>query len=468
MEAYADRSRILTHQSCPRRRYFEYEVPTSGDVNGVRPQRLDMNLLLGSAFHAGIECLLYYSMCHPANPMPDQEEIDNAVDYCLNGGKGWGGYWPQVKSIGLSLEPEEDASYVYYEQAALVEALVRAYAIFVLPQVLDRFQVVDVEREERADFSIPGFTLHFLARVDGILLDKATGEIFILSLKTAKEWGKREDDSARHDMQGLSETRVVEQRLAKWHEEVMSWKVEEVEPPIGPWPDANQIDWPRIEKECGVPRWFYERAIAGAPPTVSGVIMQYALKGRRENSPKGSGKYCFNNALIRPWKKADDLNFGGAYAIRYEFQDQMGGNHRLGKGWNRVNIWEDMGVKKWIDLVASTEIQGFGPGSAIAAQFILPIEYFRNTEDMDRWERQVVAQEKRVTEGRVIMKAVTGTPNFETRLDEEFPMHTRACDWPTKCSFQEVCFGPKAYLHDPLSSGLYTIRTANHPAEEKI
>ena len=463
MEAFADRSRILTYQSCPRRRYFEYEVPTSGDVNGVRPTRLDMNLLLGGAFHAGIEGLLSYAMYHPSDPMPDQDHIDECVRVVLDGGGDWQGYWPQVKSIGLSLEPEEDASYVYYEQAALVEALVRAYAIFVLPQVLDRFTVVDVEREEKADFSIPGFTLHFLARVDGILLDKTTGEIFVLSLKTAKEWGKREDDSARHDMQGLSETRVVEQRLAGWHADL-----EAVKRRLATEPPAS-VDH--------IPDWFIQRFVAGASPQVSGVIMQYALKGRRENSPKGSGKYCFNNALIRPWKKADDLNFGGAYAIRYEFQDPMGGNHRLGKGWNRVNIWEDMGVKKWIDYLATQEIQGFSPGTAIASQFILPVEYFRNPEDMDRWERQVVAQEYRVAQGQKnirlgsingVIKLPTSPATFEKSLDVEFPMHTRACDWPTKCSFQEVCFGPKAYLHDPISSGLYTIRTANHPSEEKI
>jgi len=440
MEAYADRSRILTHQSCPRRRYFEYEVPTDGEVNGVRPTRLDMNLLVGAAFHAGIECLLNDAM----GALDLKDSVDNAVDVALNGAKDWTGYWPQVKSVGLALEPEEDASYVYYEQAALVEALIRAYAVFVLPQVLDRFQVVDVEREERADFSIPGFTLHFLARVDGILLDKTTGEIFVLSLKTAKEWGKREDDSARHDMQGLSETRVVEQRLQAW--------------------DAALKDG----RNGGIPDWFVQRHAAGASPQVSGVIMQYALKGRRENSPKGSGKYCFNNALIRPWKKADDLNFGGAYAIRYEFQDSMGANHRLGKGWNRVNIWEDMGVKKWIDYLATQEIQGFPPGTAIASQFVLPVEYFRNPEDMDRWERQVCHQEKRAAEGRDLIRQASALGRLELALDECFPMHTRACDWPTKCSFQEVCFGPRAYLHDPISSGLYTIRTANHPSEKKI
>lgn len=321
MEAYADRSRILTHQSCPRRRYFEYEVPTEGKVNGIKPTRMDMNLLLGGAFHAGIEGLLSYAMCHPANPMSGEEDIDAAVNASLNGFGDWNGYWPQVKSVGLALDPEEDASYVYYEQAALVEALIRAYAVFVLPQVLDRFVVVDVEREEHATFSIPGFTLNFLARVDGILLDKTTGEIFVLSLKTAKEWGKKEDDSARHDMQGLSETRTVEQRLAKWQAAC----------------DEHGSRVLTGELSIDVPQWFWDRYTAGAPPTVSGVIMQYALKGRRENSPKGSGMYKFNNVLIRPWKKADDLG-GPSYAIRYEFQDPMGGNHRLGKGWNRVNI----------------------------------------------------------------------------------------------------------------------------------
>jgi len=108
---------------------------------------MDMNLLLGAAFHAGIEVLLRNAMEH-SEDRPDLWDMvtDDAVKMALEGDGDWQGYWPQVKSVGLSLEPEEDASYVYYEQAALVEALIRAYAVFVLPQVLDRFTVVDVER----------------------------------------------------------------------------------------------------------------------------------------------------------------------------------------------------------------------------------------------------------------------------------------------------------------------------------
>ena len=444
MESYADRSRVLTHQSCPRRRYFEYEVPTSGKVNGVRPARLDMNLLTGSCFHKGIEELLL-AVKAELSPKDFDIRVDMAVESALEE------FWPAVKAQGLILDPDEDASYVAYEQASLIEALIRAYAIFVLPQVIERFQVVEVEQEEVGRFEIPGFVLNFGARLDGLLLERDSLNLYVLSLKTTKEWGKRDDDSARHDMQGLSEVRVVEQKLARWEAQVKQ--------------SGRALE--------GVPQWFIDRSIAGAPPTVTGVIMQFALKGRRENSPRGSGKYCFNNPLIRPWKKADDLG-GPSYAFRYEFQDPMGGNHRLGKGWNRVNIWEDMGVKAWVEHLASHELQGFPRGAALEAQFVLPIEYYRNPEDMDRWERQIIHQEKRVAEARYKMfmeDAPLGpdqenwADDFSHLLDEHFPMHTKSCDWPTKCSFQEICFGPPAYLHDPLSSGLYQIREANHDSE---
>ena len=59
-EGYADRSRVLTHQSCPRRRWFEYEVPTSGKVNGIRPGRLDMNLIVGSSRTIGTVLNMYH------------------------------------------------------------------------------------------------------------------------------------------------------------------------------------------------------------------------------------------------------------------------------------------------------------------------------------------------------------------------------------------------------------------------
>jgi PD-(D/E)XK nuclease superfamily len=435
---YASRSQVLKAQECPRKRYFEYEIPTSNpNLGGIKPIRLDMNLHVGSCYHVGMENL------------NRGKSVDEAVGLAMEE------YWPPVKAAGFILEEHEDASYVAYEQGALVEALIRGYAYAVLPGNLDRFDIVEVEAEDVAVFEEDGFTLNFGARLDSLLVEKSSQDIYAQSFKTTKEWDKRSDSSARHDMQGRSEAAVLNQRLQRWHAEVEAW-------------DAAG----RPDIVLSVPAWFVRRYDNGNAPYVFGVKMEYALKGRRGESPKGSGRYVFSNPLIRPWKKADDLRtFGGKagnYAFKYEFKDELGGNHRLGKGWNSVNIWEDMGVKNWIDLLATESLQGFAPGYALTQQFVTPIEYYPNDEDIDEWKGETIAQEKHLNEGRRLLKTYDpGTVEWTKIMRAYFPRHTRSCDWPTKCQFEPICFGPKPYLLAPESSGLYTIRSANHKSEEE-
>jgi hypothetical protein len=443
MKAYASRSQVLSYQECPRRRYFAYEIPTSNpSLGGIRLSRLDMNLHTGSCYHAGMEAL------------NRGKSVEEAVGLALEE------FWPKCKAQGLILEDNEDASYVAYEQAAMVEALIRAYAIAILPGNLERFDIVEVETEDVGLFQQDGFDLHFGARLDSLLIEKSTQDLYIQNFKTTKEWGKKSDDSTRHDMQGLSETAVVDQRMERWHNILET---------VGNNPHSFSEP---------IPNWFVIRWLTGASPYVFGVRMEFALKGRRSESPRGSGRYVYSNPLIRPWKKADDLkSFGGKagnYAFKFEFQDELGGNHRLGKGWNSVNIWEDMGVKNWIDLLASETIQGFLPMTALTNQFVLPEEYYRSEEDIERWKRQVIGQERKITEAKkeIALGAVGGViklprtfETLEAAIDEHFPMHTRSCDWPTKCVYQPICFGPKPYLVAPESSGLYSIREANHPTE---
>lgn len=463
--SYVSRSQAVSFQTCPRKRWFEYEVPTKSTLGGIRLSKLDMNLHVGSCYHVGMEAL------------NSGRSVEEAVGLALED------YWPTLKAQGYILEAGEDASYVAYEQAAMVEALVRAYAIAILPGNIDRFDIVETEKEDLAVFSQGGFDLHFGARLDSLLVERATQDIYVQSFKTTKEWGKKSDDSARHDMQGLSETATVDQRLQKWHEALDSSQYER-----GGSSNPGELLYPvlphtRVEFRNAqgvmelVPAWFVTRFLTGAAPYVMGVKMEFALKGRRSENPKGSGRYVYSNPLIRPWKKADDLkSFGGKagmYAFKYEFQDEMGGNHRLGKGWNSVNIWEDMGVKNWIELLASESIQGFVPGTALINQFVTPVEYYRNEEDIARWKRQIIAQERRIANNKTVLAARLADGQLsldctEALIDDMFPMHTRACDWPTKCVFQSLCFGPRPYLIAPESSGLFTIRTVNHPTEEEF
>lgn len=458
--SYVSRSQAVSYQTCPRKRWYEYEVPTSNvSLGGVKLAKLDMNLHTGSCYHVGMEAL------------NSGRSVEEAVGQALEA------YWPVVKAQGFILESSEDASYVAYEQAAMVEALIRAYGIAILPGNLERFDIVETEKEDLAIFSEGGFDLHFGARLDSLLVEKGTGDIYVQSFKTTKEWGKKSDDSARHDMQGMSETATVDQRLQRWQEILDSPAGEKVKEAITGLGEGMVIEGAMI------PWWFIQRWQTGAAPYVMGVKMEFALKGRRSENPKGSGRYVYSNPLIRPWKKADDLkSFGGraaGYAFKYEFQDELGGNHRLGKGWNSVNIWEDMGVKNWIELLASESIQGFAPGTALTNQFVTPVEYYRNEEDIARWKRQIIAQEQRIatakTDVGITYNLLAKNPNsseyfdrLEEKVDALFPMHTRSCDWPTKCVFQPLCFGPRPYLIAPEASGLFQIRTANHPTEEEF
>jgi len=451
-KTYTDRSRLLSYQSCHRKRWLEYETPTDGLVNGVRPIRLNRDLLIGSAAHKGVEGLLRIA-AEEGGRRPTPEEIDGIIGEVLDGGEGSEGVVPMMKTHGLSLGENEDATFVYHETIAMIEATIRGYEKFVLPQLLERFTVVEVEQEELGLVQHDGFSVLWGARLDALLMDKDNLNLYVLSLKTAKEHGKRDEDSATHDMQGISETFVAEQRLGKWQEILDN--------------ASNAQEIQAMSKVHGIPYWFAHRYATGASPNITGVKMEFLLKGRKSEWPKGSGRWSYSNPLISPWKKSDGLG-EPAYAWKFEFKDPYGMNHRLGKGWNRIKVWEDIGVKAWIEKLANEDIQGMGPGAGIASMYVLPMEYFRNQEHIERWKRQAVGQEKRIYAGREKMKGLIVGQIPEEVLDEFFPQFTKSCDWPVKCDFQEICFGPSQYLLNPLESGLYQIRDANHKVEEEI
>lgn len=429
MAIYTDRSRVLRNHTCPRARWWEYEFPTGNLINGVVSTKLDMNLLLGSTFHMGVQSML------------TGYELEESVKRAIYGnGAEWPGMWELLKNRGLILGENENVDYVTQEQVSLAEALIRAYWYAVLPDLLFRFNIVEVEQEHQGHFG----ELNWGMRADAVLMEKDSLDLYVLSLKTTKEYGKRAEDSARHDMQGMSEVATIDQKLEEWQELASNSRADLV------------------------PKWFIDRMLTGALPKCMGVTMQYALKGRREEYPKESGRYTYNNALIRPWRKGEDLE-GAHYAFKFEIEDELGSKHRLGKGWNRINIWEDMGVKEWIEKLANEEIQGFPMGYALLRQLALPVDFFRHDEDIEEWAISTEAEEVEVArKANLVRKAlVTNPKNYQRELAKNFPKHTKSCDWPSKCIYQEICFGPTAYTFDPISSQIFTIREANHPTEEK-
>ncbi len=457
----ASRSQVLRGQSCPRAEFLEYQAYNGTPVPGVVLSRLNSDLVIGSGFHTGVEALL------------SGASEDEAVGRALEGDGGhWPGFWPLVKSKGLILGDNDDADLTYHEQGSLIEALVRGYNRFSLPQLLERFDVVEVEREGKAEWTDGDFTLVWAYRADALLLEKDTLVLYVLSLKTAKDFGKKKADQGTRDMQGLSEVAAIDQRLQRWDNAIKLAIQTGHEIKLGA--GFNYKNEP-------IPDWFLSRHLEGASPSCFGVKMEYALKGLKLEEPKGSGRWRYSNALIRPWKYAEDLGptrgrrrglgSGDQYAISYDFKDDLGGSHRLGKGWTRINIWEDMGVKDWMDYVEETPIQGFAPGHAIAAQFALPEDYYRNDDDIERWKRRMLFAERRKALGLVSIGEALSAGDyaeFEDRLDEFFPPHSNSCDYPSKCVYQDICYSAnKGYLFNPMSAGIYEPRTPNHPEEKK-
>lgn len=390
MGAFTDRSRILCHQSCPRARYFQYEIYG----HGVRRATESIPLVTGQQVHTGRAALLL------------GKPVGEAVHLAL------AEYDRTLADHGFHLRDGEAPGPVVLEQRALIEALIRGYAICLLPALLNRYEVIAVEPE----LSFPLGSLTFMSRPDAILRNHETGDLYVDSLKTAgigpsdNEFRKFEEEG-RHDDQGISEVVAVEHA---YNERVM------------------------------------------------GVRMEYLLKGPRREYPDDSGQYVQWSPLIRGYCRLGVTEAENEYATNWKYKGEDGRNHTLGKGWERVNMWEtDMGVAGWISWLAEND------RATLEKQFRVPMTFFRNSEEVELWKRQRTASETRIADSAASAedeRVNGGRIDFIEVLDEEFPQHRRSCDRPSSCQFLEICFGA-ADPADPLASGGFVPRKPHHAPE---
>jgi hypothetical protein len=299
---WTDRSRVETFQRCARLRFLSYH---EGGL-GLSPAKESLPLAVGKSVHKGLETLLRDTSAYvatapsfPAKPcwpsaftmgtiedaavaaaladfaphrhgiaLDLAEESARAATMDLKDA-GLGaqlvataadlGMDPADPALASLLERQRNAGaefddWLWQEQAALVEGLVRAYAKRRLRPLLEEFEVLEVEREGdwelaslvgddgywRCDhcgiaFHSPnldtsdllcgkckkgtlssGSELRFMSRPDALLRSRADNSLYLLSYKTAAAWDVRKARDAEHDMQGLSEGVEVEKRLARW------------------------------------------------------------------------------------------------------------------------------------------------------------------------------------------------------------------------------------------------------------
>lgn len=382
------RTRYESYLQCPRLGFLAYDASNGTSVGGWMRRALALPLATGSHVHTALAALLTGA------------ELESVVTDVL------AGYRAEVAERGLDIEAGEIAD-VADEQAALVEALVRAWARVRLPRWLDEFEVVDVEREESAVLAAdeggkPGVTL--MARADAIVRRKADRRLFVASWKTVNEAGERWYHNFEVDAQLLTETLAVEQRL-------------------------------------------------GEP--IAGVLVEGLVKGRRTPEKDSEGNilaYRQGSPLIYGYKFPGNLPLEPA---SYDW------NYTRKKGWVRFPVWREE-FAAMVPAVDCTPIQywvSWLPPETVEQQFAVVPPILADSALTQAHARQMVAEERRTAE---LVQLVKASPSH---LDDAFPQNRRRCYFPTKCFAFEICH-VGGVLADPAGSGLYLPRVAHHPQEE--
>lgn len=419
-DIYSSRSRKLEAQRCLRARFHGYH----NQGTGVGRLRLAIPLATGSHTHTGLAALL------------QGKTADEAVALARLH------YKKDIESRGLDYGENEDAFFVANEQMALTEAMVRGYAIYQLPTLLAEYEILEVERNdvELMDKGQNGQPdLYWISRADGLIREKSSGDLYVLSYKTSAMWSDKKDEENRHDDQGLSEVWAVEQRLK------------------------------RGGADCAP-------SMAAVPPRIQGIKMEFLIKGTRNENPKGSGHYATYNHFIRAWRKLGVTPGSDEFAWRWEYPDpnapadNPNKKKRLSpKNWKPFNVSgaDDIGgVKGWINMLASGRVQPEA-GNPFESMFVTPMPYYRHDEDLQDWLEQTISMERRLAQSAAIVGSDTSDlALYRSTLNDHFPQSRRACDWPSACQYKKICFDIP-FGDNPVGSGLYQIRVPHNEQERK-
>lgn len=461
---FSDRSRLMEYQRCPRSRYLGYQWGGTG----IRRIRQSIPLATGQFVHVGLEDLLRQVMAMEDQPHAHlRVDVERAVKAAVDG------YQKEVQARGLDVELGEDGQAVADEQIALTEGLVRAYvkAPTGLQALLSQYRIVEVEREDVWErFTEPDIT--FQSRADALLQERSSGDLYVLSLKTAATNDWRKDNENRHDVQGLSEVAVIERRLRTWYE---NWQ---------------RNGSPKPSSESGVKHQNWSDATCGifsaidSPPRIMGVQMVFLVKGQRRQAYDG-GPYQTASHLLKGYYKEDvtDREYAwkselpcpgaGMHVVAYTKKGpklcEGKKFHKLGVDWHQFDTWRgdgSMGVKEWIDMLASGTVQ-VEAGDPFGSVVWMPLPYFRQDQDMQDWVEQAQAQEQLVTIAAAdVERTRVEAPQVLRRLlNISFPQYRRACDWPSACQFIPICFGDETGLTNPFGTGMFQARQPHHQAE---
>jgi hypothetical protein len=451
-KSLTSRSAVLTFQTCPRKRFLQYHINGTGVQSGF----LNLDLAVGSSVHRGLQHLLEH--CRQEHPSGDFNSlcVDEAVEHGRN-------LWLKMCDDYI-IKPKgaETVDFIIYEQMTLIEALIRAFAIYRLPTFLEQYEVLEVEKEEvYEDFSE---SVTWLGKADGLLRNKLTNELVVLSIKTASQY--LEDITLRnilHDMQGVSEIACVENRLDKIYKNFINWWASNA--------DGLKYTYKRFpqyeiteEISLGTLELFLEYYNQGKEEIKPRKVQyEYLIKGQRRKD--SDGLYRQQNILVHPYKK-DPMMFFTSQMDSYTNESEYKWSVDAGKtpkNWSKINIWEDIGVDEWIRRLSCGEVQ---PEEGIClGNFIkVPDVVNRNDEEIEEWKISTSFVEIFIAGQLEQMERRKEV--FRELLYKFFPKNTQSCHnyYGGDCTFINTCHS-NLTIEEGLETGFYKSRFPHHQLE---
>jgi hypothetical protein len=257
-------------------------------------------------------------------------------------------------------------------------------------------------------------------------------------------------------MQGVSEWVLVEERLKR---DYPRWRYII---------DKNQLETTEESEFAIKYDWFrnYEDI-----PKVYAVQYEYLVKGKRRQDPYGSGIYKQNSFLCHPLKLDAMVQIafgrGGTVSIDPAKYKWKVGKGAYPKGWSREDIWNDIGIKAWIEMLATGQVQP-ELGNPFREIILTPDLIIRHEREIQEWIVSTRALADRIARNVAEISLLTDIELLQLLIWEHFPKNTQSChDYYGKDCFAVRHCHELETLEDLTSAGEFIRRVPHHELEKE-
>lgn len=444
-----DRSRIADGRGfCQRARYLNYHSGPTG--YGIALKGTSLPLMTGTAAHEGLRPILEWCRDHilePSGEQPPDEIVRGAIQHAQ------ALYGKTIEARGFAYMADQPAvQELVQEQNYLIAGLIWAWVIEVLPEVLSRGKVLEVEHDDTYVIACTcGLGNGILAKSDHEARECAGIGFMCKPDFLVETWQTHELEYHEFKTTGADNQTFRD----KWEVMIQMF--------------AATLDAERRHHK-----------------QVGAVYVHGLLKGRREGeynyeTGKKDGTYRQQSPFCYGYRKPDNPPMEREdWQASYDYQDADGKNRRLGKAYKKTGIWElpdpaHLGMDRsewWVKAI---------PSEVRRKQLILLGPFVRQEIMVPHFLREVIGEEARwrdglweIYEGILQTQEQQGgtywqawsSPGVQGLLDGLFPRsyECRRYGQRSSCQFETVCFEKEGFA-DPLGSGRYIERRPHHVDE---